>query len=79
MFYMNFNDEDWIRIILSRVHDDLLWLGDSVVCIDNDLIHKVTGLHNKGSNPVNTRHARKIVEANLNTYFDGRNMKVNSI
>ena len=50
-----------------------------MVYIDNDLIHKVTSLHNKGSNPVNTKHAHKIVEANLNTYFDGRNMKVNSI
>ena len=64
---------------LSRVHDDLLWLGESIVCIDNDLIHKVTGLPNKGSNLVNTRHAHKLVEANMNSYFDGRNMKVNNI
>ena len=50
-----------------------------MVCIDNDLIHKVTDLPNKGSNLVNTRHARKLVQTNLNTYFDGRNMKVNTI
>ena len=56
--------------MLSRVHDDLLWLGDSVVCIDDDLIHKVIGLPNKVSNPVITRHARKLVETNLDTYFD---------
>ena len=79
MVYIDFDNEDWIRIILSRIHDDLLWLGESIVCIVNVLIHKVTGLHNKRSNPVNTRHVCKIVEANLNTYFDGRNMKVNSI
>ena len=79
MFYMDFDNQDWIRIILSRIHDDLLWLGDLVVCIDNDLIHKVINLSNKGSNPVNTRNACKIIEANLNTYFNGRNMKVNSI
>ena len=79
MFYMNFNNNDWTRIILSRVHDDLLWLGDSIICIDNDLIHKVTSLRSQGSNPVNIKNVRKLVEANLNTYFDGRNMKVNSI
>ena len=71
MFYMDFDNEEWVRIVLSRVHDDLLWLGHSVVCIDDDLIHKVIGFPNKGSNPVNTRHARKLVETNLNTYFDG--------
>ena len=79
MFYTDYDNEEWIRIILSRVHDDLLWLGDSMVSINNYLIHKVTSLHNKASHPVNTRHACKLVEANLNTYFDGRNMKVNSI
>ena len=68
-----------MRIVLSRVYDDLLWLGDSVVCIDDDLIHKVIGLPNKGSNPINTRHGCKLVEKNLNTYFDGRNMKVSTI
>ena len=57
---------------MSRIHDDLLWLGDSIVCINNDLIHKVTGLSNKGSNLM-------IVEANLNMHFDETNMKVNSI
>ena len=79
MFYTNFDNHDWTRIILSRIHDDLLWLGDSIICIDNDLIHKVIGLSNKGSNLVNTRNPRKIVEENLNMHFDGRNMKVNSI
>ena len=63
----------------SRVHDDFLWLGDSIICIDNDLIHKVIGLSNQGSNPVNIKNVHKLVEENLNTYFDGRNMKVNLI
>ena len=74
MFYMNFNNNNRVRIILSR-----LWLGDSIISIDNDLIHKVTGLSNQGSNPINIRNVCKLVEANLNTYFDGRNMKVNTI
>ena len=33
MFYMDFDNEEWTRIILSRVHDDLLWLGDSMVTL----------------------------------------------
>ena len=71
IFYTDFENEEWVRIVLSRVHDDLLWLKELVVCIDDDLIHKVIGLPNKGSNPMNTWHAHKLIEANLNSYFDG--------
>ena len=44
MFYTDFENEEWVRIVLSRVHDVLLYLRESIVCIDNDLIHKVTSL-----------------------------------
>ena len=64
---------------MSIVHDDLLWLGDSLICIDNDLIHKVTSLSNEGCNPVNIKNVRRIVETNLNTRFDGKNMKISTI
>ena len=79
MFYTNFDNHEWTRIILRRVHDDLLWLGDSIICIDNNLIHKVVGLNNGGCNPVNIKNVCKTFEENLNTYFDGRNMKINNI
>ena len=29
MFYTKLNNHEWTRIILSRVHDDQLWLGDA--------------------------------------------------
>ena len=54
-------------------------MGDSIIFIENDLIHKVKGLSNEGSNLVNIKNVCKIVEANINTYFDDRNMKVNTI
>ena len=79
MFYMDFDNYEWTRIMLRRVGDDLLWLGDSLICIDNDLIHMVTSLRNEGYNPVNIKNVRKIAKTNLNTRFDGRNMKINHI
>lgn len=57
----------------------MFWLGDAHVTIDNDLIHKVTGLSNEGCNPINDTNVRKLVEKNLFTRFDGRNMKVDTI
>ena len=47
--------------------------------IDDDLIHKVTRLSNEGCNPMNEKNVRKMVQTNLFTRFDGRNMKVNTI
>ena len=79
MFYMGFDNHEWTRIILSRIHDDLLWLGDFIISIDNDLIHKVTNLRNNISNQVNIKNMHNIVEVNLKIHFDGRYMKVNNI
>ena len=76
---MNFDNHEWTRIILSRVHDDLLWLGDSIICINNDLIHKVIGLSNEGWNPINIKNVCRLFETNINTSFDGRNVKINTI
>ena len=29
MFYTEFDNHEWTQIILSRVHDDMFWLGDA--------------------------------------------------
>lgn len=78
MFYTKFDNHYWTQIILSRVHDDMFWLADEKVVIENDLIHKVKGLSNEGYNPINEKNFRKMVERNLNTKFDGRHVKVDS-
>lgn len=61
MSYIVFDNHEWTRFILSRVHDEMFWRGNVLVTIDNDLIHKVTGLINEGSNPMNDRNMRNIV------------------
>lgn len=55
IFYTEFDSHEWTWIILSRVHDEMFWLGDVNVSIDNDLSHKVTRLSNEGWNPVMKR------------------------
>ena len=39
IFHTKFDNHEWTRKILSGVHDDLLWMGDAQILIDNDLIH----------------------------------------
>ena len=60
MFYKDFDNHEWKRTILRRVLDDLLWLGDYIICINNDLIHKVTSLRNEGCNLVNIKKCVQI-------------------
>ena len=34
---------EWIRIVLSRIHDGSLWLEDGLVKISKRIIHRVIG------------------------------------
>ena len=79
MFYTKFDNHECTKIILNRVHEEIFWVGDVPIVIDNDLIHKVIGLSNEGCNPMNVMNVRKIIEINLYTKFDERNMKVDMI
>ena len=57
----------------------MFWLGDALIFIGNDLSHKFTRFNNEGCNPINEKSVRKIVEKNLKTKFDRRNMIVDPI
>lgn len=44
LFYYEFDNEEWTRIILRRIHDGRFWLADNVVEISINLFHEVTRL-----------------------------------
>ena len=46
ILFIEFDNHEWSRIILRRVHKEMFWVGDIPIIIDNDLIHKVTRLRN---------------------------------
>ena len=46
---------------------------------NNNMIHKFIGLCNEGSNIVNIKNVKKLVETNWETKSDGRNMKLDMI
>lgn len=79
VFYTKFGSHECRKIILSKVHEEMFWIGGVPILIDNDLIHKVIGLRNEGCNPINDRNVRNIVEINLMTKFDGKNMRFDPI
>ena len=50
MFYMDFDNQKWSRIILRKIHEGIFWVGDILVMIENNMIHKLTSLGNEGRN-----------------------------
>lgn len=57
----------------------MLWVGDILVIIDNNVIHKLTGLRNEEKKLVNENNIKKLVETNLKRKSDGRNMRIDPI
>lgn len=39
-----FYESEWIKILLSRIHDDLFWIGEVPFRITTNLIYEMTGL-----------------------------------
>ena len=67
LFRHKFENEEWARIILSRIHDNKFWIGEQVVDITSDLLHEVTRVRNKGKIPINEKNVKKVLEANTKT------------
>lgn len=74
-----FNEFEWIQILLSRIHDDLFWIGEVPVRITRDLIHEMTGLSKKGVVIPAGKDVRKLVEQACKSRSDRRGMTIESI
>ena len=61
---------------MRQVNEEMFLVGDAPVLLGNDTIHKVIGLCNEGCNLVNEKNVKKLVEANLKTKSDRRNMRL---
>ena len=44
-FYRELHTKRWTHIILTRIHNGKIWMGENVVDISADLIHEVTSLN----------------------------------
>lgn len=79
LFYYEFDNEKWTRIMLSRIHDGKFWLGDNVIQFFANLIHEVTRLCNEGSILVNEKNVNKLVDDNTKSVYNGRGIVIRKI
>ena len=78
MLHTKFDNHEWSRIILRRIHEGIISLGDIPIMIENNMIHMLTCLSNEGINPMNERNVRKLVEMNVKIKSDGRNTRIDN-
>lgn len=64
LFYYEFNNEEWTKIILNRIHDGKFQMGDNVIEILANLIYEFIGLRNEGSIPLNEKNVKKSIIEN---------------
>lgn len=79
MSFKEFGQHEWTRIILSHIHEDMFWVGEIPIMIKNDMIHKLTIIINEYSNPMNVKNVKRLVETNLKSVSNGRNMKLDKV
>ena len=78
-FYCELDIDEWTQIILSRIHDEKLWMQDNVIDIYVDLIHEVTSLSKQGSVPIGEKLVKKKVESYTKAVYNGKVMVISSI
>lgn len=64
---------------MSRIHDDLFWIGDVLVRITSDSIHKMTSLSRIGVVLLVGKDVRKLVELTCKSRSDRRGMTIEPI
>jgi len=73
-----FEEDEWVRYVLSRVHDNFLWLNKPFK-ITKDAIRAITGLHSSGGLPVLKSVKNQTVSDATRSKFDKRAMTVEDI
>ena len=62
-----------VKQLLALVHDGHLWIGDKIIPINGELIHRITGLPKEGPDPgieFPSKHEDTKLEESMKDHFD---------
>jgi hypothetical protein len=77
--FYEFDEQEWIKIILSRIHDQFIWMGDQPSLINKDLIHTVIGLRREGTIPTFAKNTMAMVKDLTGSKLNKRAMTIEDI
>ena len=70
---------EWIRIVLSRIHNGAIWLEKGLVRITKKIVHRVTGFPTL-DRPKNLKSdKRETIEKNTGAKWNNRGMTIDTI
>ena len=70
---------EWIRIVLSRIHDGSLWLEDGLVKISKRIVHRVTGYPTLDWPKTLRSDSKEVIEKNTGAKWNKRGMTIDTI
>ena len=76
---MNVFKIDWIKIVLSRIHDGSLWLENGPIKISKGIIHRVTSYPTLDQPKTLRRNSKEVMEKNTRAKWNKCGMTIDNI
>ena len=70
---------EWIRLVLSRIHDGWLWLEGGLIKITKRIIHRVTGYPTLDRPKTLRSDSKEVIERNTGAQWNKRGMTIEII
>ena len=70
---------EWIRVVLSRIHDGCLWLEDGPIKLSKRIIHRVTKYPTLEWPKTLRSDSKEAIEKNTREKWNKRGMNINTI
>ena len=70
---------EWIRIVLSRIHDGCLWLEGGPIKITKRIMHRVTGFPTLDRYETLQSDSKEAIENNTGAKWNKRGMTIDTI
>ena len=70
---------EWIRIVLSRIHDGILWLEDGPIKISKRISHRVTGYPTLDRSKTLRSDSKEVIEKNTGAKWKKRSKNIDTI
>ena len=70
---------EWVRLVLSRIHDGSLWLENAPVKITKRIIHRVTGYPTLDRYKTLRSDSKELIEKNTGAKWNKRGMTIDTI
>ena len=70
---------EWIRLVLSRIHDGSLWLEDGPIKISKRIVHRVIGYPTLDQPKTLRSDSREVIEKNIGAKWNKRAMNIDII